>query len=137
MCGFYNVSRSGYYSWLRRPETSPKDTRLLKMIEEYQAKHKRRYDYRRVTAWLKSEKGLTVNHKKVLKLMRRYSLLSVIRRRRLYKYVPNGNLKYANVLRLIFFCTLMRVRYLVLMEIKENTTIHIIISNHTEPHCPH
>ena len=81
MCGFYNVSRSGYYSWLRRPETSPKDTRLLKMIEECQAKHKRRYGYRRVTAWLKSEKGLIVKHKKVLKLMRRYSLLSVIRRR--------------------------------------------------------
>ena len=81
MCSFYNVSRSGYYSWLRRPETSSKDTRLLKMIEECQAKHKRRYGYRRVTtSWLKSEKGLTVNHKKVLKLMRRYSLLSVIRR---------------------------------------------------------
>ena len=61
MCSFYNVSRSGYYSWLRRPETSPGDTRLLKMIEECQAKHKRRYGYRRVTAWLKSEKGLTVN----------------------------------------------------------------------------
>lgn len=105
MCSFYNVSRSGYYSWLRRPETSPKDTRLLKMIEECQAKHKRRYGYRRVTAWLKSEKGLTVNHKKVLKIMRRYSLLSVIRRRRLYKYVPNGNLKYANVLNRDFYAS--------------------------------
>lgn len=105
MCSFYNVSRSGYYSWLRRPEISFKDTGLLKMIEECQAKHKRRYGYRRVTAWLKSEKGLTVNHKKVLKIMRRYSLLSVIRRRRLYKYVPNGNLKYANVLNRDFYAS--------------------------------
>ena len=105
MCSFYKVSRSGYYNWLKRPEASPKDTRLLKMIEECQAKHKRRYGYRRVTSWLKSEKGLTVNHKKVLKLMRRYSLLSVIRRRKLYKYVPNGNLKYANVLNRDFYAS--------------------------------
>lgn len=42
---------------------------------------------------------------KVLKLMRRYSLLSVIRRRRLYKYVPNGNLKYANVLNRDFYAS--------------------------------
>ena len=105
MCSFYNVSRSGYYSGLRRPEATPKDTQLLKMIEECQAQHKRRYGYRRVTSWLKSEKGVTVNHKKVLKLMRRYSLLSVIRRRKLYKYVPNGNLKYANVLNRDFYAS--------------------------------
>ena len=37
--------------------------------------------------------------------MRRYSLLSVIRRRRLYKYVPNGNLKYANVLNRDFYAS--------------------------------
>lgn len=126
MCSFYNVSRSGYYSWLRRPETSPKDTRLLKMIEECQAKHKRRYGYRRVTAWLKSEKGLTVNHKKVLKLMRRYSLLSVIRRRRLYKYVPNGNLKYANVLNRDFYASRPNQKWV--------TDISYIITEHGTPY---
>ena len=43
MCSFYKVSRSGYYSRLRRPELTSKDSGLLKMIEECQAKHKQRY----------------------------------------------------------------------------------------------
>jgi len=122
MCSFYNVSRSDYYSWLRRPETTPKDTRLLKMIEECQAKHKRRYGYRRVTSWLKSENALTVNHKKVLKIMRRYSLLSVIRRRRLYKYVPNDNLKYANVLNRDFYTSQPNQKWVTDISIYNNGT---------------
>lgn len=68
------------------------------MIEECHKQHKRRYGYRRVTMWLKQEKGLTVNHKKVLRITEKYNLLSAIRRRRLHKYQPNGDSKYANLL---------------------------------------
>ena len=68
------------------------------MIEECHKKHKRRYGYRRVQLWLEREKGITVNHKKVLRITQKYNLLSVVRRRRLNKCMPNGNLVYANVL---------------------------------------
>ena len=102
---FYRVSRSGYYSWIEREKADNNDTELVKLIEECQAKHKRRYGYRRVALWLGQEKGLTVNHKKVLRIMGRYNLLSVIRRRRLHKYVPNGSLKYANVLNRDFYAS--------------------------------
>jgi transposase InsO family protein len=71
---------------------------LVALIEECQKKHKRRYGYRRVQLWLKREKGMTVNHKKVLRITGKYNLLSVVRRRRLLKYVQNGNLVYANIL---------------------------------------
>lgn len=75
-----------------------KDLELVKLIEECHKQHKRRYGYRRVALWLKKEKDLTVNHKKVLRITEEYNLLSAIRRRKLYKYKPNGNLKYANIL---------------------------------------
>jgi len=105
MCAFYKVSRSGYYGWQSRDANNPSDMDLVKLIEECQAHHKRRYGYRRVAIWLKQEKDLTVNHKKVLRIMGRYNLLSVVRRRRLHKYVPNGNLKYANVLNRDFYAS--------------------------------
>jgi transposase InsO family protein len=98
MCCVYGVSRSGYYAWKKRESVVSRDLELIKLIEECHIQHKRRYGYRRVTLWLKNEKGLAINHKKVLRITLKYNLLSAIRRRRLYKYKPNGNLKYANIL---------------------------------------
>jgi len=103
MCRFYKVSRSGYYAWKNREPDLKGDMELVKLIEECQTKHKRRYGYRRVTLWLRQEKNLTINHKRVLRVMGRYNLLSVVRRRKLHRYVPNGNLKYANVLNRDFY----------------------------------
>jgi transposase InsO family protein len=105
MCRFYKVSRSGYYAWKNRSPDLTSDMDLVKLIEECQAKHKRRYGYRRVALWLQREKGLKVNHKRVLRVMGRYNLLSIVRRRRLHRYVPNGNLKYANVLSRDFYAS--------------------------------
>lgn len=98
MCEFYRVSRSGYYSWKKRDPAKSKDTELVKLINECHASHKRRYGYRRVKLWLEREKGVCVNHKRVLRVMNKYNLLSVIRRKKLYKFKLNGNLKYANIL---------------------------------------
>ena len=98
MCAFYAVSRSGYYASLKHKPDKEKDMELVHLIEECQARHKRRYGYRRVQMWLRQEKGITINHKKALRLTRQYNLLSVVRRRRLHRYKPNGNLVYANVL---------------------------------------
>ncbi len=105
MCDFYCVSRSGYYAWVDREPRTLKDRPLIKMIEECQVQHKGRYGYRRVAIWLKREKGLIVNHKKVLRITQSYNLLSVIRRRRLHRYVPNGNLRYVNILNRNFFAS--------------------------------
>jgi transposase InsO family protein len=105
MCQFYNVPRSSYYAWKHRESMPSKDLELVALIEECQKRHKRRYGYRRVQLWLKREKGITVNHKKVLRITEKYNLLSVIRRRRLLKYVQNGNLVYANILARDFYAS--------------------------------
>ena len=82
----------------KRAKTFHLRIELVELNEECQRKHKRRYGYRWVTLWLKNEKGMTVNHKKVLRITGKYNLLSVIRRRRLNRYVLNGNLVYENIL---------------------------------------
>lgn len=99
MCEFYNVSRSGYYDWLKRLANDAKDSAIKELIIDCQKKHKGRFGYRRMTLWLKREKEIIINHKKVLRIMSKYNLLSKIRRRKLYYYKPNGNLKYENILK--------------------------------------
>lgn len=97
-CKFYNVSRRGYYNWKARQGSGNPDSDLLEMIEECQTKNKNRLGYRRVKLWLKREKGLVVNNKKILRITSRNNLMSLIRRRKILKYKPNGNLNYENIL---------------------------------------
>lgn len=98
MCRFYEVSRSGYYDWAAKEQTKPDDQELIHFIVECHKRHKKCYGYRRIVKWLKQEKGLTVNHKRVWRITSQNNLLSVIRRQRPFRYVPNGNLHYENLM---------------------------------------
>ena len=82
MCGFFEVSRSGYYAWRTRKDRPDRDLPLSKLITQCQQEAKGTYGYRRVRLWLLRKHGLAVNHKAVLRLMRKYGLLSAIRRPR-------------------------------------------------------
>ena len=85
MCRFFGVSRSGYYGYVKRMEIPAKDFPLAEKIRECQAACKRTYGYRRVQIWLERQ-GIHHNPKTILRVMNKYSLLSVIRRRRYVKY---------------------------------------------------
>jgi transposase InsO family protein len=98
MCDFYNVSRQGYYDYLKRWQNGNPDQELIDMIAECQQANKNRLGYRRVKKWLEREKGLKVDDKKVYRITSRNNLLSAVRRRKTLKYKPNGSLKYENVL---------------------------------------
>jgi len=82
MCEFFEVSRSGYYAWKKRKDNPDRDAALGGLIMQCQIETKETYGYRRVRLWLHRKHGLAVNHKAVLRLMRKYGLLSVIRRPR-------------------------------------------------------
>lgn len=71
-CKTLGVSRNGYSLWLRR-QPCDKDLDLRARIQEIAVSHVR-YGYRRITAELKNQ-GFTVNHKRVLRLMRADNLL--------------------------------------------------------------
>jgi len=103
MCEFYNVSRRGFYDFKKRQNEENPDKELIDAINECHTKHKRRYGYRRLSLWLKQEKGILVNKKKSLRVTSRNNLLSVIRRRKLFKYKLNGNIRYENILNRDFY----------------------------------
>lgn len=71
------IAKSVFKYWNDRlPEEHNKDTEVVQSIQDIVTESKGRYGYRRVCLALK-KRGLVVNHKKVLRLMRQYQLLCV------------------------------------------------------------
>ena len=85
MCRIFGVSRSGYYSYVNRMDVPAKDLSLAEKIRECQTECKQTYGYRRVHIWLERNK-IHCNPKTVLRIMNKYGLLSVVRRRQYVKY---------------------------------------------------
>ena len=85
MCRFFGVSRSGYYDYIKRMDIPAKDLPLAENIKKCQAECRNTYGYRRIHIWLERN-GIRCNPKTVLRVMNKYNLLSVIRRRRYMKY---------------------------------------------------
>ncbi len=85
MCRFFNVSRSGYYDFVSRMNIPAFDLSLAEKIKECQEECGRTYGYRRVHIWLE-RKGIHRDPKTILRVMQKYGLLSVIRRKRYRNY---------------------------------------------------
>ena len=85
MCRFFEVSRSGYYDFVKRMDKPAKDLKLSELIRECQFETKQTYGYRRVSIWLE-RKGVHHNPKTILRVMNKYNLLSVVRRRKYCNY---------------------------------------------------
>ena len=96
MCKFFEVSRSGYYAFLKRMDIPDRDLPLAEKIRECQEKSHRTYGYRRVHIWLERQ-GIYRNPKTILRVMQKYNLLSVVRRKK-FKYVSEHLHKYPNLL---------------------------------------
>ena len=96
MCRFFKVSRSGYYDYVKRMDIPAKDLPLAEKIKECQEKCGKTYGYRRVHIWLHNE-GIDVDPKTVLRVMQKYNLLSVIRRKK-YRNYGNYLHRYENLL---------------------------------------
>jgi transposase InsO family protein len=97
MCRFFGVSRSGYYEFVARMDRPDRDEALGKAIKDCQNFARKTYGYRRVVLWL-ARIGIRSNHKKVLRIMRKFDLLSEIRRRKKYKQMSQQLHKYENIL---------------------------------------
>ena len=97
MCTFFEVSRSGYYDFVKRIGKPEQDVALAKEIEECQNRTDRTYGYRRVWKWLK-DRNIERNPKTVLRVMKKYGLLSEIRRRRKWVNLGQQVHKYKNLL---------------------------------------
>ena len=96
MCRFFEVSRSGYYGYVSRIDIPAKDLPLAEKIRECQCECGKTYGYRRVHTWLE-RKGIYHNPKTILRVMQKYNLLSVVRRKRYRNYGEYLH-KYPNLL---------------------------------------
>ena len=96
MCRFFGVSRSGYYGYVSRMDTPAWDLPLAEKIQECQDLCGKTYGYRRVHIWLERN-GIYRNPKTILRVMQKYGLLSVIRRKKYRNYGENPH-KYPNLL---------------------------------------
>ena len=96
MCRFFKVSRSGYYDFVARMDIPDRDLPLAEKIEECQKECGKTYGYRRVHIWLEN-KGLQCDPKTVLRVMNKYNLLSVVRRKK-YRNYGNYIHRYPNLL---------------------------------------
>ena len=74
-----------------------RDTELAEKIKECQNKTAKTYGYRRVGRWLR-DRNIQRNPKTVLRIMKKYSLLSEIRRRRKWVNLGQQMHKYENLL---------------------------------------
>ena len=96
MCRLFKVSRSGYYKYLSRKDILDKDLQLANKIEECQEIHHKTYGYRRVHIWLERQ-GIYRNPKTILRIMQKYNLLSVVRRKK-FHYCSQYLHRYPNSL---------------------------------------
>ncbi len=80
MCQLAGVSRAGYYRNLQdEPLAVEEEMQLRSMIQSIVTVHRRRYGYRRVEKEL-ARRGVVVNHKRVLRMMREDNLLALQRK---------------------------------------------------------
>jgi len=76
MCQVAQVSRASFYRSLQTQAPVEEDMEVRSEIQSIVLEHRRRYGYRRVTAELR-RRGMLVNHKRVVRIMREDNLLAV------------------------------------------------------------
>ncbi|MBR5618289.1 MAG: IS3 family transposase [Clostridia bacterium] len=96
MCRFFDVSRSGYYDYVKRMEQPDRDLPLAEQIRACQSEVKQTYGYRRIQIWL-DQQGIHRNPKTVLRVMQKFNLLSVVRRKK-YQHYGDCLHRYPNLL---------------------------------------
>lgn len=98
MCQFFCVSRSGYYDYVKRLDQPAHDAALAKIIRKQQETCDKTYGYRRMWKWLKRVRKIHRNPKTILRIMKKYDLLSEIRRQRKWRQMSTQLHKYDNLL---------------------------------------
>ena len=76
MCELAGVSRATFYRSLQEQQPVEEEMEVRSAIQQIALAHRRRYGYRRITAELR-RRGMPVNHKRVLRMMREDNLLAV------------------------------------------------------------
>ena len=76
MCQLAGVSRASFYRSLRERAPVEEEMETRSAIQSIVVEHRRRYGYRRITAELR-RRGMPMNHKRVLRILREDNLLGL------------------------------------------------------------
>ncbi len=76
MCQLAPVSRRSFYRSLKEKRPVEEETEVRSVIQQIALEHRRRYGYRRITAELR-RRGMQVNHKRVVRILREDNLLAL------------------------------------------------------------
>jgi len=90
MCQLVPVSRRSFYRSLKEQRPAEEETEVRSVIQQIALEHRRRYGYRRIVKELR-RRGMQVNHKRVVRIMRKDNLLALQPKR--FKVTTNSNHK--------------------------------------------
>lgn len=99
LCSIAQVSKSGYYKWCKKNKNKDKDDYLI--IKKIFEKGKCKLGWRPIKMKLLSDYGITMNHKKIKRIMREKNLVTKIRRINPYKMImkkTQGHCIFDNIL---------------------------------------
>ncbi len=83
------MSNSGYYKWLKQADRPDKDYEDYLKIKDVFDKSKHRYGWRSIKMMLP-----TMNHKKIQRIMRKYDLITKVRKRNPYKQIMKKRMEH-------------------------------------------
>jgi len=109
LCGIAKASKSGYYEWLKRADKTDKDYEDYLLVKEIFDRGKSKYGWRTIRMRLEREKKIRMNHKKIIRIMKKYDLVAKIRRRNPYKAIMKKTAEhrtFANQLDRVFTQTI-------------------------------
>jgi len=89
LCELAGVSRSGYYRWLTTADLPDWDYPDYLRIKEVFDKGKQKYGWRSIKMRLPE-----MNHKKIQRIMRKYNLVTKVRKRNPYKAIMKKRLEH-------------------------------------------
>ena len=84
MCKIANVSKSGYYKWLKNIDIVKDEADAL-LIGEVFFKSKKKAGFRTIKMDLERDYCIVMNHKKIIRIMKKYNLKTKIRIKNPYK----------------------------------------------------
>ena len=76
LCKTALVSKSGYYKWLKSSDKKEKDYDDYLLIKKIFDKGKKKYGWRSIQMKLKSDKNIIMNHKKIIRIKKKYTLIT-------------------------------------------------------------
>lgn len=151
LCAIAQVSRSGYYKWLKTKDEPEKDHEDYLLVAKIFKKGRFKLGFRSIKMKLASDERTVMNHKKIIRIMKKYGLRTKIRRVNPYRAIMKKTLEHTtfpNILEREFkqeipysvFCTDItylpfnhRMAYLsVVKDIASNEVVGWYLSMHLE-----